>query len=916
MAGSSADMDGEATARGSPFMLLLAHADKVDMVLMPLGLVGAVGDGLEFPLSLILFIRICNDIGHGPDLLQKFSSRISENTRNLVFLALALWVMGFLEGYCCARTAERQASRMRARYLRAVLRQDVEYFDMRSGSTSEVVTSVSNDSLVVQHALAEKLPNLVMNISKFLGCYALGFVAVWELTLVTLPSVPLLVVPGIVYGRVHVGIARRIREQYTRPAAMAEEAVSSVRTVHAFAAEKSTVARFSAALEESVRLGLKQGLAKGLAIGTNAITFVVSAFSLWYGSRLVMYLGYQGGTIFSVSDAIVNGGLALGSGLSNVKYISEAISAAERIQKVIQRVPKIDSASDAGEDLADVAGVVEFKNVEFCYPSRPESPVLVNFSLRVAAGRTVALVGSSGSGKSTVFALLQRFYDPSAGVVALDGVDIRQLRLKWLRAQMGLVSQEPVLFATTIRENILFGKEDATEEEVIAAAKAANAHDFISQLPQGYDTQILLLDEATSALDTESEHIVQEALDLASAGRTTIVIAHRLSTIRNADLIIVMQCGEVVELGSHDELIANEDGLYKSHTQLQQTSYSSEVGKANGVSGASFDVGQSKSHNRNRRFSSASRSSLAKSLGDARHHDSTDKPNLHVPSYKRLLMLNAPEWKQALMGSFSALVRGAIQPAHVYGLGSVLSAYFLMDHAEVKKKTMTYVLFIIALAALSFVLSTVQHYSFGSMGERLTKRIRESMLKKVLTFEIGWFDRDENSTGAICSQLAKDANAVRSLVGDRMALVIQTASSTLVAWTMGLVIAWRLAAVVIVVQPVIIICFYARSALLKNMSRNSIEAQSKSSKLAADAISNLRTVTAFSSQDHILHLFEEMQKGPCKENIRQSWLAGLALGTSLFVISCVRNKRVVACVLRGVRKSVFVQRVLWCVHGA
>nr|CAB3450020.1 unnamed protein product [Digitaria exilis] len=490
MAGSSADMDGEATARGSPFMLLLAHADKVDMVLMPLGLVGAVGDGLEFPLSLILFIRICNDIGHGPDLLQKFSSRISENTRNLVFLALALWVMGFLEGYCCARTAERQASRMRARYLRAVLRQDVEYFDMRSGSTSEVVTSVSNDSLVVQHALAEKLPNLVMNISKFLGCYALGFVAVWELTLVTLPSVPLLVVPGIVYGRVHVGIARRIREQYTRPAAMAEEAVSSVRTVHAFAAEKSTVARFSAALEESVRLGLKQGLAKGLAIGTNAITFVVSAFSLWYGSRLVMYLGYQGGTIFSVSDAIVNGGLALGSGLSNVKYISEAISAAERIQKVIQRVPKIDSASDAGEDLADVAGVVEFKNVEFCYPSRPESPVLVNFSLRVAAGRTVALVGSSGSGKSTVFALLQRFYDPSAGVVALDGVDIRQLRLKWLRAQMGLVSQEPVLFATTIRENILFGKEDATEEEVIAAAKAANAHDFISQLPQGYDTQV------------------------------------------------------------------------------------------------------------------------------------------------------------------------------------------------------------------------------------------------------------------------------------------------------------------------------------------------------------------------------------------------------------------------------------------
>jgi ATP-binding cassette subfamily B (MDR/TAP) protein 1 len=181
---------------------------------------------------------------------------------------------------------------------------------------------------------------------------------------------------------------------------------------------------------------------------------------------------------------------ALGSGLSNLKYFSEASAAGERVLEVIRRVPKIDSASDAGEELANVAGDVEFKNVEFCYPSRPESPIFTSFSLRVPAGRTAALVGSSGSGKSTVVALLERFYDPSAGEVALDGVDIRRLRLKWLRAQMGLVSQEPALFATSIMENILFGKEDATPEEVTAAAKAANAHNFISQLPQGYDTQV------------------------------------------------------------------------------------------------------------------------------------------------------------------------------------------------------------------------------------------------------------------------------------------------------------------------------------------------------------------------------------------------------------------------------------------
>ncbi|OEL38003.1 putative multidrug resistance protein [Dichanthelium oligosanthes] len=913
-------MDGEATAKkdalaparqGCPFMSVFAHADNVDVALMLLGLVGAVGDGLSYPVTMVLFLRITNDLGRGPDHLPDFSSRINANARNLVFLGCAFWVMAFLEGCCWARTAERQASRMRARYLRAVLRQDVEYFDLRAGSTSEVVTSVSNDSLVVQDALGEKVPNFVANVAMFAGCYVLGFAAVWRLTMAALPSVLLLVIPAIVYGRILIDIARRIREQYARPGAIAEQAVSSPRTVYSFAAERSTMARFAAALEESVRLGLKQGLAKGLAIGSSsAITFSISACTLWYGSRLVMYHGYQGGSVFAVCGAILNGGLALGSGLSNVKYFSEASSAAERIQEVIRRVPKIDSGSDAGEDLPNVAGDVEFKNVEFCYPSRPESPVLVSFSLRVPAGRTVALVGSSGSGKSTVVALLQRFYDPSAGVVALDGVDIQRLRLKWLRAQMGLVGQEPVLFATTIRENIVFGKEDATAEEVVAAAKAANAHDFIVQLPQGYDTQvgergvqmsggqkqriaiaraiikspkILLLDEATSALDTESERIVQEALDLASAGRTKIIIAHRLSTIRNADTIIVMQSGEVKELGSHDELIANEDGLYKSLAQHQQTCNSGEVDK---VSGSSFDVGQSNSHKMSRRLSSPSRSSPAQSLGDARENGSTEKPTLHVPSFNRLLMLNAPEWKQALMGSFSAVVCGGIQPAHAYGLGSIVSGYYLADHAEIKKNTRAYVLFFVALAVLSFLLNIVQHYSFGFMGENLTKRVREHMLTKLLTFEIGWFDRDENSTGAICSQLAKDANAVRSLVGDRMALVIQTVSSVLVSWTMGLVISWRLALVMIALQPVIVVGYYARHALLKNMSKKSIGAQSKSSKLAAEAISNLRTVTAFSSQDRILHLFEEAQDVPRKENIQQSWFAGLVLGTSLLLITC------------------------------
>jgi ATP-binding cassette subfamily B (MDR/TAP) protein 1 len=283
--------------------------------------------------------------------------------------------------------------------------------------------------------------------------------------------------------------------------------------------------------------------------------------------------------------------------------------------------------------------------------------------------------------------------------------------------------------------------------------------------------KILLLDEATSALDTESERVVQEALDLASVGRTTIVVAHRLSTIRNADMIAVMQYGEVKELGSHDELIADENGLYSSLVRLQQTRESKEADQVSGT-GSTSAVGQSSSHSMSRRFSAVSRSSSARSLGDAGDVGNSEEPKLPLPSFRRLLMLNAPEWRQALMGSLSAIVFGGIQPAYAYALGSMISVYFLTDHDEIRNKTRAYALIFVALAVLSFLINIGQHYNFGIMGEYLTKRVREQMLKKILTFEIGWFDRDENSSGAICSQLAKEANVV-STKQKTSALILQ-----------------------------------------------------------------------------------------------------------------------------------------------
>ncbi|OMO96716.1 hypothetical protein CCACVL1_04805 [Corchorus capsularis] len=836
---------GAATAKkvnGYSMRSIFMHADGADLWLMTLGFIGAVGDGFSTPLVLLVTSKLMNNLGQASAFTSEtFIHNINKNSVALLYLACGSWLACFLEGFCWSRTGERQATRMRARYLKAVLRQDVEYFDLHVTSTAEVITSVSNDSLVIQDVLSEKVPNFLMNVAIFVGCYMAAFIMLWRLAIVGFPFAVLLVIPGLMYGRGLIGIARKIREEYNKAGTIAEQAISSIRTVYSFVGESKTIAEFSAALQGSVKLGLKQGLAKGLAIGSNGVVFATWSFMAYYGSRMVMYHGAAGGTVFIVGAAIAMGGLSLGASLSNLKYFSEACSAGERIMEVINRVPKIDSENLEGEILGKVSGAVELRHVEFAYPSRPESMIFKDFSLKIPAGKTVALVGGSGSGKSTVIALLQRFYDPLGGEILLDGIAIDKLQLKWLRSQMGLVSQEPALFATSIMENILFGKEDATMEEVIEAAKASNAHNFISQLPQGYDTQVM-------------------------------------------------------ETGSHDELIENENGHYTQLVQLQQTDHKEKTLDHEATSNFStyalssisnMDINSTSS----RRLSLVSRSSSANSITQnppvsLPRESAVEDQKLPVPSFRRLLALNLPEWKQAVLGCLSAILFGAVQPVYAFSLGSMVSVYFLTDHDEIKEKTKIYALCFFGLSVFSLLINVGQHYNFAYMGEYLTKRIRERMLSKILTFEVGWFDKDENSSGAICSRLAKDANVVRSLVGDRMALIVQTISAVTIACTMGLVIAWRLALVMIAVQPIIIVCFYARRVLLKSMSQKAIKAQDESSKLAAEAVSNLRTITAFSSQDRILKMLEKALEGPRRESIRQSWFAGIGLGTSQCLTTC------------------------------
>ncbi|XP_030544980.1 putative multidrug resistance protein [Rhodamnia argentea] len=764
-----AELPGKTGTTPGSLRVVLKNSDRKDMLLMALGTVGCVADGLTLSLMMIVLSNLMNGYASaslGPGDVNKYAL-------DLFYVAIAVGSGSFLEGFCWARTTERQVFRRRQQYLQAVLRQDVGFFDQTRGEpmTSQVVSRISVDTLTIQGVLNEKIANFIANITMFISAQLAALYLCWRLAIVAIPALLVMIIPGLVYGKLLVGVGEKIQEASAVSGRIVEQALSFIRTVYSYVGEKWTAKSYKISLEPVLKLGIKQGLIKGMAIGSIGISYAVWALQGWYGSILVTDKGFKGGSVFIAGVCITNGGLALGGALINFKYFSEANIAASRIFEMIECVPSIDLVGEEGMTLSDVSGEVEFKDLYFAYPSRPESLVLKKFSLRVMASQTVGFMGRSGSGKSTIINLLERIYDPVKGDILLDGANIRTLQLKWLRSQMGLVSQEPILFATTIKENILLGKEGATTEEIIKAATAANAHNFITQLPNGYDTQvgqlgiqmsegqkqrisiarallrdprILLLDEATSALDSHSEKAVQDALSVASIGRTTFVVAHRLSALSNAHLIAVIQSGEVVESGSHEKLMENEHGVYSTMVQLQRTS------GGDGIAPSSQVVDFKKPASIRRKTTLLDELNTDPLIRSPQSKQNTG-PEDHgqSPPFWSLVSLTVPEWKSTVLGCLGVIFYGFVQPVHSFCLGALLSVYVIEDHHKIRSQTRIYCFTFSALAIFAFVTNVIQHYFLGVMGENLTKRLREALFDKILTFEIEWFDQEGKNSGAL-----------------------------------------------------------------------------------------------------------------------------------------------------------------------
>ncbi|KAL5149238.1 ABC transporter B family member 11 [Glycine soja] len=919
-------------AKTVPLYRLFSFADPLDHLLMFVGTVGAIGNGISLPLMTLIFGNMINAFGESSNT-NEVVDEVSKVSLKFVYLAVGTFFASFLQLTCWMITGDRQAARIRGLYLQTILRQDVSFFDKET-NTGEVVGRMSGDTVLIQDAMGEKVGQFIQLISTFFGGFVVAFIKGWLLTVVMLSCIPLLVMSGAMITVIISRASSEGQAAYSTAASVVEQTIGSIRTVASFTGERLAIAKYNQSLNKAYKTGVQEALASGLGFGLLYFVFICSyGLAVWFGAKMIIEKGYTGGKVVTVIFAVLTGSMSLGQASPSLSAFAAGQAAAFKMFETIKRKPEIDAYDTTGRKLEDIRGDIELREVCFSYPTRPDELIFNGFSLSIPSGTTAALVGQSGSGKSTVVSLIERFYDPQSGAVLIDGINLREFQLKWIRQKIGLVSQEPVLFTCSIKENIAYGKDGATDEEIRAAAELANAAKFIDKLPQGLDTmvgehgtqlsggqkqrvaiarailkdpRILLLDEATSALDTESERIVQEALDRIMINRTTVIVAHRLSTIRNADTIAVIHLGKIVERGSHVELTKDPDGAYSQLIRLQEIKrleknvdvrepesivhsgrHSSKRSSfLRSISQESLGVGNSGRHSFSASFGVPTSVGFIEPAGEGPQDPPSTAPSPpEVPLY-RLAYLNKPEILVLLMGTVSAVITGVILPVFGLLLSKMISIFYEPAH-ELRKDSKVWAIVFVGLGAVSFLVYPGRFYFFGVAGGKLIQRIRKMCFEKVVHMEVSWFDEAENSSGAIGARLSTDAASVRALVGDALGLLVQNTATAIAGLVIAFESSWQLALIILALVPLLGLNGYLQFKFLKGFSADTKKLYEEASQVANDAVGSIRTVASFCAEEKVMELYQEKCEGPIKTGKRQGIISGISFGVSFFVLYSV-----------------------------
>ncbi|KAK9702026.1 hypothetical protein K7432_011439 [Basidiobolus ranarum] len=911
---------------------LFRYKTKLDVFLIVLGFICALGAGVPLPIIGALFGDLVDDFSTQfssgaspatPEQLEHFKDGVNTKILQLIYVAIGYFVLTYTYTVCWSLIGERLTRQVRENYLKAVLRQNIAYFNQLGAG--EVSSRITGDTQIIQNGTSEKVGLCIQSISYFIAAFTVGFIENAVLTGILFCVVPAFLIVASGGSLITALYTTRSLESYSKASTVAEEALANVRIAQAFNSQE----RLSALYEKNLHIASRQGLRKAIAGalmlgGIFFIAYSANALAFWEGSRLIMAdITRDTGSVYTVIFLVLDSAMVIGQIAPFIQTFSLASGAGEKLFRTIDRVSPIDSASKDGLKPEKCEGRLELRNVTFVYPSRPDSVVLKGIDLTIPAGKTTAIVGVSGSGKSTIVSLIERFYDPVEGEILLDEKNIKDLNIHWLRGQMKLVMQNPALFNTTILDNIAHGllnsstsplKKEELDELCIEAAKLANAHNFIIKLPDGYNTnvgegglllsggqkqrialaraivsdpKILLLDEATSALDVTSERLIQESLEKATKNRTTVIIAHRLSTVKKADNIVVMTEGKILEQGTHDQLLSLKSAYY--HLVEAQSFSSSESTEANlklapkKMSAESIDSTMAKSDGP---LLLKDEPQFLSSDEDAEKNQSSST-KLHLSVFtvmKKVCRLIKPEALYVVGGLLTSIIIGGAYSAEAILFSHMIDALSMRnDLPKLESQVNLYSFWFLMVALIEFTAYSVNGSMFGWVSEKLLLRTRCLSFRSIINQDITWFDDERHSTGSLISMLNTDANHLGGLTGVVVGTVFSIMTSLFAGIILAHVIAWKIAIVVLAAVPVMLMAGFLRVRVLANFHRRHETAYIQSAALASEAIGSIQTVATLSREDDVCRLYHQSLEAPYKNSLRSIMTGNfwLALGYSI-----------------------------------
>ncbi|KAI1426106.1 multidrug/pheromone exporter, ABC superfamily [Xylaria sp. FL1777] len=953
-------------------LLNYAEPTPLDYALLIIGTISSIGAGIPFPILGILFGQLVDDLNGatcaaegdtGSQSPEEYQAAINQKVILVVVAAVVQFALIYIYGVCWNLFGERLAHRLREKYFRSLLRQEVSFFDKLPAG--EVSSRLSADINTIKNGTSEKVGVYLGVLSLFVTSYIIAFIKGPKLAGILVSLVPAFLIMTFGGGHYVGKYATRASEHIASASSIALESLSNVMVVHAFRANDRLEARFAANLNSAKKEGIKKAIAVAIQSGLlYFIAFAASGLAYWQGSIIIADVvagrieGISVGSIYTIIFILIDASIVISQVSPYLQIFSSAAAALDKLQTDIDRQSKIDGTindtdNEQAQPLDVFEGDIQLENVVFTYPSRPDVSVIQDVSLQFPAGRTTAIVGLSGSGKSTIAGLLTRLYDTNSGNVFLDGRNIKDINVRQLRSFIGLVQQDPMLLNRSVLENIALGLVNSSRPEhmafqsivlgnqlsqvaeavrggqdiltaaeahgremveiarmILHAANLADAVVFLGSLEFGLgtivgpngdllsggqkqrvalaralvkDPRILVLDEATSSLDSASEQRIQGAIEKASVGRTVILIAHRLATVKNADKIVVMRNGRVIEQGHHSDLMA-KDADYAALVKLQ--TMGSEASSINASRASKLSVELSRQASSHTEEDKGEMTDIIVPKQEVATKDLIEKER-DQPAWsvlKRLGSLTRPYLLWLFIAFFGSLVVGGTYLGSGLIFGNTIAALSPCNTEQaIRAAGSLFGLLYFILAIIEFLANGISWSTFGLVAEKVLYVIRVLSFRSLFEQDLQWHQSESRTPSSLLSFITSDTAAIGGLTGSIIGTMFSILVNFIGAIILSHIIAWKIAVVCLAVVPLMLGSGFMKLWILARFDEKHGKAFEKSVGISVEAVNSIKTVAALSLEQEILGTYQRSLEVPRKEVTRSIIWSNCFLALSMSI---------------------------------